>query len=517
MKRFLSVVLVLAIIFSMGVPLASAVENPQFMTYINGSIDAVSFGGSRTLCVNWLYQDMGSQLTLQNTQGIRLAYDKTVLQLIRWDASSGYNEEAWNTTFVNCPDAASPDEGEYPYNFNVAAAQNTAGTIGYVNLTLGDSEETYSSFLLETLLMKVRFAFRSGKSAADLTASSIRCMTAEELRATRQSSAVSLTTDEGTIYSYLNQAGDDLLNEPEFSIPGSSGGASLLLSESSWSAAATGGSTSVRVTSNTTWTASSNATGWLTVTPSSGSNNATLTLNASANTGTSSRTGTVTVTGGGITRTVSVTQAGASQTAGAVASISAPSVYGNADTLTYTISLDNEFTGINQFTVTARFDPDKLSFANESEILIPNGSFISERWDPDTGEYRAWVVLMSSGSLFTAPNTEPILKVKFNITGSDSDIAGILTGVSVVEVSSPTHSVTVNCSLDTAAVVSKYAPYDINGDGKLDMEDISLIVYNYYMVGEGNTKWGEAKIYDVDNNGFVTIVDIMSIAMLAEI
>jgi mannan endo-1,4-beta-mannosidase len=64
------------------------------------------------------------------------------------------------------------------------------------------------------------------------------------------------------------------------------------------------------ITSNVSWAVTDDQT-WITATPASGSNNATVTVNATtANTGTASRTGTVTVTGGGITRTVSVTQAG---------------------------------------------------------------------------------------------------------------------------------------------------------------------------------------------------------------
>ncbi|MCL2299156.1 MAG: hypothetical protein FWC27_03295 [Firmicutes bacterium] len=84
----------------------------------------------------------------------------------------------------------------------------------------------------------------------------------------------------------------------------------LALSASSWSPGTAAANTSVTVTANMAWTASSNATSWLTVSPASGTNNGTLTINAAANTGTASRTGTITVTGGGITRTVAVTQAG---------------------------------------------------------------------------------------------------------------------------------------------------------------------------------------------------------------
>ena len=85
--------------------------------------------------------------------------------------------------------------------------------------------------------------------------------------------------------------------------------ASLSLSASTWGPPATAANTSVTVTSNVSWTASSDAAAWLTVTPASGSNNGTLTINATANTGTAARTGTITVTGGGVTQTVVVTQA----------------------------------------------------------------------------------------------------------------------------------------------------------------------------------------------------------------
>jgi len=84
----------------------------------------------------------------------------------------------------------------------------------------------------------------------------------------------------------------------------------LSLSQSSWSTSASNTSTTVSVSSNVSWTASSNATGWLTVSPGSGSNNGTLTLSAQANSTTSSRTGVITVIGGGLSQSVTVTQAG---------------------------------------------------------------------------------------------------------------------------------------------------------------------------------------------------------------
>ena len=67
------------------------------------------------------------------------------------------------------------------------------------------------------------------------------------------------------------------------------------------------------ISSNTSWTAQSSET-WLTVSQSSGEKNATVTVRADDNTSTTQRTATITVSGGGITRTVDVTQAGATDT-----------------------------------------------------------------------------------------------------------------------------------------------------------------------------------------------------------
>jgi hypothetical protein len=87
-------------------------------------------------------------------------------------------------------------------------------------------------------------------------------------------------------------------------------GYSLSLSPTSWSPTSSGSSTIITVTSNTSWTVSSNSA-WLTVSPASGTGNGSITATVSTNSSTA-RNGTLTVTGGGITQTLSVTQAGVS-------------------------------------------------------------------------------------------------------------------------------------------------------------------------------------------------------------
>ena len=85
----------------------------------------------------------------------------------------------------------------------------------------------------------------------------------------------------------------------------------LTLSSSTWSPAATASTSAVSVTANVSWAVTDDQT-WLSASPTSGTGNGSVTLSATANTATTSRTGTVTVSGGGITRTISVMQAGQS-------------------------------------------------------------------------------------------------------------------------------------------------------------------------------------------------------------
>ncbi|WP_421799068.1 BACON domain-containing protein [Haliscomenobacter sp.] len=83
--------------------------------------------------------------------------------------------------------------------------------------------------------------------------------------------------------------------------------ANLTVAPTSQSVSSQAGSANITVTSNVAWNVSSNAA-WLTPSPNSGSNNGTVAASFTTNTG-AARTGTLTFTGGGITRTATITQA----------------------------------------------------------------------------------------------------------------------------------------------------------------------------------------------------------------
>jgi len=91
----------------------------------------------------------------------------------------------------------------------------------------------------------------------------------------------------------------------------------LTLAPTALSLGAAAASVSIAVTANTNWTVTGDQS-WLSLTPTSGTNNGTITVSASANPGAASRSAMVTVNGGGISRALAVTQAGASSPTAAV-------------------------------------------------------------------------------------------------------------------------------------------------------------------------------------------------------
>ena len=120
----------------------------------------------------------------------------------------------------------------------------------------------------------------------------------------------------------------------------------LAVSPTTLSFASAASSSPVTVTANVSWTVTDNQT-WITASPTGGTNNGSFTVSATANTGTAARTGTVTVTGGGLTRTIAVTQAAPtannltlSQTALSLASAASSSAVNVTANVSWTVTDD---------------------------------------------------------------------------------------------------------------------------------------------------------------------------------
>jgi hypothetical protein len=214
------------ILFLFGTVPALALESPVFSVEINSTLDAgTSFNGQNTLVLDWRITAERGGLTLRNTQGLRLAYDSAVLQLMKWDGSGVIPDSDMGTSFGVVSGAGRV--GVYNTALRVSAAKSASGSQRYLNVSLGSNSATYTcpQGTLVTLA-QVRFAFRTGKTAADLTRDSIRCMSVNELAATAQSSAILINTTENEIrsYTYLRQEngaalGGDALNAPTINYP----------------------------------------------------------------------------------------------------------------------------------------------------------------------------------------------------------------------------------------------------------------------------------------------------------
>ena len=227
MKRLASVLLALIFSLTTAMPIL-AVDNPAFSIKVSAELDNVNpYENESTLVLDWQIMANREGLTLRNTQGLRLSYDNTVLQLMKWDGTGVIADGARGTGLVSTPQTGLI--GKYNSSLSIYTAQDVSGEVGYISIAVGDRSRSYACPQGEFVtLAQIRFTFRKGKSVDKLAEGSIRSMTVSELAATAQSSAVLLNTTENdaTTYMYLRQergaaVGGDTLNAPVFIYPNS--------------------------------------------------------------------------------------------------------------------------------------------------------------------------------------------------------------------------------------------------------------------------------------------------------
>lgn len=117
----------------------------------------------------------------------------------------------------------------------------------------------------------------------------------------------------------------------------------LGISPSSETVSSSMGSTTLSLTSNINWSVSDNVN-WLDVSPSTGSDDATLNVSYDENTESSSRTATITAAGDGMTRTVSITQEGVVTSNYLTVSPSNKNVSASANSTTLSVESDLSWT-----------------------------------------------------------------------------------------------------------------------------------------------------------------------------
>jgi len=198
------------------------VSAPFSVNIQSSVIGNVKFSGQKTLVASFQLRSNLPNQIIQNTQGLRLAYDNTVLQLISWNAESAIADPVGGAHFVPTSTGCG-NIGVFGDLIHVYSAKTLSGETGFLSISLSDPDATYECPLGEYITLgEVRFAFRLGKDASDLNEDSIRIMDTNELFNLNQSCLVIINDVLGVSHTYGRQyggiafPGDDALEKPTF-------------------------------------------------------------------------------------------------------------------------------------------------------------------------------------------------------------------------------------------------------------------------------------------------------------
>ena len=204
-----------------------------------------------------------------------------------------------------------------------------------------------------------------------------------------------------------------------------------------------------------------------------------------------------------------------------VSGIAAPSsvvLHGSGQRISYSISIA-QVDASNMFQVWAQFDGAKLDYA-DSAIMLPaelGASFLVEpQFDEATGVYTATIALLRKDAVFGAgADAVPLLEASFTLKGAvraNDTISAALAAVKVVELLPNDQTLTFDARLDpkeAATFIASVLIYDADGNGLLDMADVALVIYKFYMATDADPGWDEAKLYDLNGDGAVNLTDIL--------
>jgi hypothetical protein len=191
---------------------------------------------------------------------------------------------------------------------------------------------------------------------------------------------------------------------------------SLTVSPSSSSGfPSSGGTENLTVTSNVSWTASSNQS-WARVSPSSGSGNGSIQVTIDPNQNTSTRTATITVSGGGITKTPTITQAAAPVTQSMdsllkTLTVSPGTLSPNFSpyTTTYTVQVANNVSSIT-VAATANHAKATVSGAGAKSLAVGVNTF-QIKVTAEAGNYSIYTIKVTRAAALSSDATLKTLTV----------------------------------------------------------------------------------------------------------
>ena len=267
------------------------------------------------------------------------------------------------------------------------------------------------------------------------------------------------------------------------------GGSSTYLSASpiTSNVSSSAGNTNLNVSSNVSWSVSDDAS-WLSVSPTSGSNNGSLNATFTENTSSSSRTGTITLTGGGITQKVYVVQAGASTSSNFLnASPSNQNVAFGSGNTTFSISSDVSW-----------IVSDDASWLSVSPTSGSNNGSLNATFTENTSSSSRTATITISGGGITK-------NVSVTQAGKSSTVSDYLNVPSTLNVSNSIGETTIDVSSNSSWSVSdnttnpdwlNKTPKTGNGDGKVQ---VSWLANTSGVSRTGQLVWTSGSITKITN------------------
>lgn len=193
---------------------------------------------------------------------------------------------------------------------------------------------------------------------------------------------------------------------------------------------------SIGITGNVAWTASSNQA-WATITPQSGSNNGTIILNVALNPTATQRTASITISGGGITRTVAITQGAGTVTLAAPVATAATNIAGAGMLMNFTANW-LAVAGATGYQIDIATD-STFTLLVANNLSVPGLSYTALGWVLKPYYYRVRAVNATT----TSPNSNVIVVTP--------------PAVAALNVSLQTLSTTASQSTSSATITSNVA------------------------------------------------------------
>lgn len=182
---------------------------------------------------------------------------------------------------------------------------------------------------------------------------------------------------------------------------------------------------------------------------------------------------------------------------------------GVSNRVTYTVNVAN-LEDVNVYEVALTYDPNQLTITN-APLELPTGVKIQTSNKP--GKIK---VTFGTTDIQDLLESTPIISFDFKTSTSikEGDKVKVeletVKAVSIDEQDQTTLHTIIGSISDNEAS-GKPAGTDINGDGDVTLEDLSIAM-KYYMTDKDSTNWDKAKKCDVNADGVIDLADLIAIS-----